>query len=263
VPTATRTESRDHVHASVAAVGGQGRRYRGREEAPAHAGTGSTTGHRLRAGDDSRAGGRSSTCRGSRSRVEHLRVRCVHAGSCSVIRVSVARAGRSDPEEREEARLVLGEAGSMKLYTYSTARQRLAEVLEEASREGEIQIRCQDGRVYAVTPLATSAQSPFANVTGRPVKGVTATDLLRAVREEGAARRARTLRSARRVGYHAAGGARDERSTLRRLIPIGPQAQASICVPKTPEHLLRGGPPRRIRRCAASRCSTFAARTLT
>ena len=36
----------------------------------------------------------------------------------------------------------------MKLYTYSTARQRLAEVLEEVSREGEVQIRRQDGRVY-------------------------------------------------------------------------------------------------------------------
>jgi antitoxin Phd len=86
----------------------------------------------------------------------------------------------------------------MKLYTYSKARQRLAKVLEEASREGEVQIRRQDGRVYAVIPLAKSAQSPFANVTGRPVKGVTSKDLLRAVREEGAARGARTLRSARR-----------------------------------------------------------------
>lgn len=86
----------------------------------------------------------------------------------------------------------------MKLYTYSTARQRLAEVLEEASREGAVQIRRQDGRVYAVTPVVTSAQSPFANVTGRPVKGVTSKDLLRAVREEGAARGVRTLRSARR-----------------------------------------------------------------
>ena len=86
----------------------------------------------------------------------------------------------------------------MKLYTYSTARQRLAEVLEEASREGEVQIRRQDGRVYAVTLVAKSAQSPFANVTGRPVKGVTSKDLLRAVREEGSARGARTLRSARR-----------------------------------------------------------------
>jgi antitoxin (DNA-binding transcriptional repressor) of toxin-antitoxin stability system len=86
----------------------------------------------------------------------------------------------------------------MKLYTYSTARQRLAEVLEEASREGQVQIRRQDGRVYTVTPVAKSAQSPFANVTGRPVKGVTSKDLLRAVREEGAARGTRTLRSARR-----------------------------------------------------------------
>jgi antitoxin (DNA-binding transcriptional repressor) of toxin-antitoxin stability system len=72
----------------------------------------------------------------------------------------------------------------MKLYTYSTARQRLAEVLEEASREGEVQIRRQDGRVYAVTPVAKPAQSPFANVTGQPAKGVTSKDLLRAVRDE-------------------------------------------------------------------------------
>lgn len=48
----------------------------------------------------------------------------------------------------------------MKLYTYSTARQRLAEVLEEASREGEVQIRRQDGRVYAVTPVANPALFP-------------------------------------------------------------------------------------------------------
>ena len=85
----------------------------------------------------------------------------------------------------------------MKLYTYSTARQRLAEVLEEASREGEVQIRRQDGRVYAVTPVAKSAQSPFANVTGRAVKGVTSKDLLRMAREEGWARGARALREAR------------------------------------------------------------------
>jgi antitoxin (DNA-binding transcriptional repressor) of toxin-antitoxin stability system len=80
---------------------------------------------------------------------------------------------------------------------YSTARQRLAEVLEEASRDGEVQIRRQDGRVYAVTPVAKTAESPFANVTGRPVKDVTSKDLLRAVREEGPGRGARTLRSAR------------------------------------------------------------------
>jgi antitoxin (DNA-binding transcriptional repressor) of toxin-antitoxin stability system len=88
----------------------------------------------------------------------------------------------------------------MKLYTYSTARQRLAEVLEEASRGGEVQIRRQDGRVYAVTPVAKPTQSPFANVTGRRVKGVTSKDLLRAVREEGWARGARAPRRRRAGG---------------------------------------------------------------
>ncbi len=85
----------------------------------------------------------------------------------------------------------------MKTYTYSTARQPLAEVLEEASSEGEVRIRRQDGRVYAVTPVATAAQSLFANVTGPPARGVTSSELLRINREEGWARGARSLRSAR------------------------------------------------------------------
>ena len=95
----------------------------------------------------------------------------------------------------------------MKLYTYSTARQRLAEVLEEASREGEVQIRRQDGRVYTVTPVAKHAQSPFANVIGSPVRGVTSKELLRLSREEGWARGARVLGSAR-TGRAARGKSR-------------------------------------------------------
>jgi antitoxin Phd len=95
----------------------------------------------------------------------------------------------------------------MKLYTYSTARQRLAEVLEEASREGEVQIRRQDGRVYAVTPVAKRGRSPFANVTGRTVRGVTSKDLIRLAREEGWTRGARVLRSAR-AGHAARGKSR-------------------------------------------------------
>jgi antitoxin (DNA-binding transcriptional repressor) of toxin-antitoxin stability system len=95
----------------------------------------------------------------------------------------------------------------MKLYTYSTARQRLAEVLEEASRKGEVQIRRQDGRVYAVTPVAKPSQSPFANVTGRAVRGVMSRELLRLAREEGSARGARVLRSAR-AGRAARGKSR-------------------------------------------------------
>ena len=81
----------------------------------------------------------------------------------------------------------------MKLYTYSTARQRLAAVLEEASREGQVHIRRQDGRVYAVMPVATSARSPFANVAGRPVSTVTSNELLRTLRQEGWKRGARVI----------------------------------------------------------------------
>lgn len=87
----------------------------------------------------------------------------------------------------------------MKLYTYSAARQSLAEVLEEASRDGQVQIRRQDGRVYAVTPLSKPLQSPFANVIGGRVKGVTSRGLLRTVREEGWSRGTRAVRSGRRA----------------------------------------------------------------
>lgn len=101
----------------------------------------------------------------------------------------------------------LVEFGPVKLYTYSTARQRLADVLEEASREGEVQIRRQDGRVYAVTPVAKPAESPFANVTGRAVKGVTSKDLIRATREQGWARGGRALR----ISPTKSGAARSKR----------------------------------------------------
>ena len=84
----------------------------------------------------------------------------------------------------------------MKLYTYSAARQRLAEVLESATREGQVQIRRQDGRVYAVMPVTTSPQSPFANVTGRAASGVTSKELLRTLRKEGRKRGSRALRGA-------------------------------------------------------------------
>jgi antitoxin Phd len=85
----------------------------------------------------------------------------------------------------------------MKLYTYSAARQRLAEVLEDATREGEVQIRRQDGRIYAVTPVPASVRSPFAGVTGGRVSRVTSKELLHLAREQGRARGERLLRSAR------------------------------------------------------------------
>ncbi len=40
----------------------------------------------------------------------------------------------------------------MRVYTYSEARQKLAELLEQAEREGEVRIRRKDGRIFVVRP---------------------------------------------------------------------------------------------------------------
>lgn len=40
----------------------------------------------------------------------------------------------------------------MKVYTYSEARQQLAAVLEAAHRDGVVQIRRKDGRVFVIKP---------------------------------------------------------------------------------------------------------------
>lgn len=48
----------------------------------------------------------------------------------------------------------------MKVYSYSEARQQLAEVLNRARREGEVEIRRRDGQAFVVRPTA-SAGSPL------------------------------------------------------------------------------------------------------
>ena len=48
----------------------------------------------------------------------------------------------------------------MRTYTFSQARQQLATVLDEASREGEVQIRRRDGRSFVVQPVV-EAGSPL------------------------------------------------------------------------------------------------------
>ncbi len=48
----------------------------------------------------------------------------------------------------------------MKTYTYSEARQRLARLLDEARREGQVQIRRQDGTTFVLQPIA-STESPL------------------------------------------------------------------------------------------------------
>ena len=48
----------------------------------------------------------------------------------------------------------------MKVYSYSQARQQLAEVLNRARREGAVEIRRRDGQVFLVRPAA-GAGSPL------------------------------------------------------------------------------------------------------
>lgn len=71
----------------------------------------------------------------------------------------------------------------MKVYTYSQARQRLASLLNQARREGEVRIRRRDGQEFVVQP------APEAGVSQSPldVPGITAPattkDILDAIRE--------------------------------------------------------------------------------
>ncbi|OGO73619.1 MAG: prevent-host-death protein [Chloroflexi bacterium RIFOXYC12_FULL_59_14] len=66
------------------------------------------------------------------------------------------------------------------LYTYSSARQKLASILEQALREGEVRVRRRDGRVFVIKPEVKS-DSPFA------VKsvdlGITTEEIVQFVRE--------------------------------------------------------------------------------
>jgi prevent-host-death family protein len=69
----------------------------------------------------------------------------------------------------------------MKSYTYSEARGNFATVLEEAERDGAVEIRRRDGAVFCILPARKSKASPL-NVKGVKVK-VSADDLVAMVRE--------------------------------------------------------------------------------
>ncbi len=46
------------------------------------------------------------------------------------------------------------------VYTYSNARQKLASLLEQALRDGEVKVRRRDGRVFVIKP-EVKVDSPF------------------------------------------------------------------------------------------------------
>lgn len=69
----------------------------------------------------------------------------------------------------------------MKSYSYSEARGNFATVLDEAERDGAVEIRRRDGTVFRILPLRKSKASPL-DVKGVRL-GVSSADLVAIVRE--------------------------------------------------------------------------------
>lgn len=71
----------------------------------------------------------------------------------------------------------------MRVYTYSEARKKLASILNEARREGEVRIKRRSGEEYSLRPVRRSG-SPLD--VGEPVQTkaeISREDIVRAVRE--------------------------------------------------------------------------------
>jgi len=68
----------------------------------------------------------------------------------------------------------------MNVYTYSQARQKLAALLEQAAREGEVRIKRKDGLVFVIRPQPR-ADSPL-EVPGMDL-GLTAEEIVQFVQE--------------------------------------------------------------------------------
>ena len=69
----------------------------------------------------------------------------------------------------------------MKSYSDSEARGNFATVLDEAARDGAVEIRRRDGTVFRILPLRKSKASPL-DVKGVKLK-VSTSDLVEIVRE--------------------------------------------------------------------------------
>ena len=69
----------------------------------------------------------------------------------------------------------------MKSYSYSEARGNFATVLDEAERDGAVEIRRRDGTVFRILPLRKGKESPL-DVKGVKLK-MSSADLVAMVRE--------------------------------------------------------------------------------
>ena len=68
----------------------------------------------------------------------------------------------------------------MIVYTYSEARQKLATLLDKASKEGEVRIKRKDGQVFIIRPKLQK-DSPL-NVSGLDLN-LTRDEILEAIKE--------------------------------------------------------------------------------
>lgn len=68
----------------------------------------------------------------------------------------------------------------MKIYTYSQAREKLADILEESKKE-EVVIRRRKGDMFSIVPKSGRLRSPF-DVAGLR-KGISRDDILQAIRD--------------------------------------------------------------------------------
>jgi hypothetical protein len=68
----------------------------------------------------------------------------------------------------------------MKIYTYSQAREKLADILEESKKE-EVVIRRRKGDMFSITPKTSSRRSPF-EVPGLR-KGISRKEIIEAIRD--------------------------------------------------------------------------------
>ncbi len=68
----------------------------------------------------------------------------------------------------------------MVVYTYSEARQKLASLLDQVMREGEVRIKRKDGQMFVIKP-ETKGSSPF-DVAGINL-GMDATEIVQFVQE--------------------------------------------------------------------------------
>jgi hypothetical protein len=68
----------------------------------------------------------------------------------------------------------------MQVFTFSEARQKLASILEQASKDGEVIIKRRDGRSYSLKPEVIS-RSPL-DIEGIDI-GISASEIVDFVRE--------------------------------------------------------------------------------